>query len=64
MKGFSLSNLKYMRQWYLFFEKSQQVVGQITQIPWGHNIAIISRCNELGWVLKDKNPTTFLFTHP
>ncbi|UJS18775.1 MAG: DUF1016 N-terminal domain-containing protein [Candidatus Jettenia sp.] len=22
MKGFSLSNLKYMRQWYLFFEKS------------------------------------------
>ena len=44
MKGFSLSNLKYMRQWFLFFEKSQQVVGQITQIPWGHNIAIISKC--------------------
>lgn len=30
MKVFSLSNLKYMQQWYLFFEKSQQVVGQIT----------------------------------
>ncbi|WKZ21017.1 MAG: DUF1016 N-terminal domain-containing protein [Candidatus Brocadiaceae baterium WH-1] len=47
MKGFSLSNLKYMRQWYLLFEKSQQVVGQITQIPWGHNIAIITRCKNI-----------------
>ena len=32
MKGFSLSNLKYIRQWYLFYSKnnviSQQVVGQ------------------------------------
>jgi predicted nuclease of restriction endonuclease-like (RecB) superfamily len=44
MKGFSLSNIKYMRQWFLYFEKSQQVVGQLTQIPWGHNIAIISKC--------------------
>ncbi len=47
MKGFSLSNLKYMRQWYLYFEKSQQVVGQITLIPWGHNIAIITRCKNI-----------------
>ncbi|GAB63481.1 MAG: DUF1016 domain-containing protein [Candidatus Jettenia sp.] len=47
MKGFSLSNLKYMRQWYLFFEKSQQVVGQTTQIPWGHNITIITRCKNI-----------------
>lgn len=35
MKGFSLSNLKYVRQWYLFysqgFEKSQQPVGQLGQ---------------------------------
>jgi len=82
MKGFSLSNLKYIKQWYLFYtqsdlsaqitkqhvsqlpstdnkENSQQPVGQIgqqavsqlnqpdaliTRIPWGHNIAIISRC--------------------
>lgn len=42
MKGFSASNLKYMRQWYLYFEKSQQIVGQITQIPWGHNIVIVT----------------------
>ena len=35
--------LKYMRQWYLYFEKSQQIVGQITQIPWGHNIVIVTK---------------------
>jgi predicted nuclease of restriction endonuclease-like (RecB) superfamily len=71
MKGFSLRNLKYIKQWYLFYsqeiEKSQQTVGQISsqallqsekligqqavaqliQIPWGHNIAIISKCKNL-----------------
>ena len=72
MKGFSLSNLKYIKQWYLFYsqgvgtalleivkqpvsqlpsshekEKSQQVVGQITSIPWGHNIAIIAKCKNV-----------------
>ena len=48
MKGFSVSNLKYMRQWVSFYSLddpiSQQAVDQIMQIPWGHNIAIISRC--------------------
>lgn len=56
MKGFSPSNLKYIKQWYLFYCKeiafSQQLVGQIAkqpvaqiiQIPWGHNITIISKC--------------------
>ena len=66
MKGFSRSNLLYMKKWYLFFsdgrqgvtqidengksqqavgelKKVQQVVAQIFQIPWGHNIAIISK---------------------
>ncbi|MCM2358035.1 MAG: PDDEXK nuclease domain-containing protein [Geobacteraceae bacterium] len=28
-------------------EKSQQVVGQITSIPWGHNIAIIAKCKNV-----------------
>lgn len=38
MKGFSLTNIKYMVQFekeYPEFAISQQVVGQI---PWGHNI--------------------------
>ena len=68
IKGFSLTNLKYIKQWYVFYsqeiQKSQQAVGQnssqvllhedepigqqlvvqLTQIPWGHNIVIISKC--------------------
>lgn len=72
MKGFSKRNLKYIRQWFLFYSKDkpigqqpvaqlagdsihsrsvvpigQQAVGQITQIPWGHNIAIISKCKKI-----------------
>lgn len=51
MKGFSRSNLMYIQKWYLFFSKSkqfvQQPVGQITQIPWGHNIAIITKCKNI-----------------
>jgi len=70
MKGFSLTNLKYIKQWYIFYSqeinKSQQAVGQkssqmllhqeqpidlqivsqLTQIPWGHNIVIISKCKK------------------
>jgi len=71
MKGFSLSNLKYIKQWYVFYSQEinksqptvdqnvpqelsigQQLVGQLTQVPWGHNIVIISKC---------KNPNEALF---
>jgi len=63
MKGFSLSNIKYIRQWFLFYSDSisigqqavgqlkQQIVTQITQIPWGHNLAIIAKCKELNEAL-------------
>ena len=59
MKGFSVSNLKYMRQWFLFYSGGsaigQQAVGQIvqppvsliTRIPWGHNLVIIAKCKNL-----------------
>jgi predicted nuclease of restriction endonuclease-like (RecB) superfamily len=54
MKGFSVTNLKYILQWFLFWtsdnsnekqnvaqlKKSRQLVGQI---PWGHNLKIISK---------------------
>ena len=63
MKGFSVSNLKYMRQWFLFYSGGssigQQAVGQIvqspvsliTRIPWGHNLAIIAKCKNLAEAL-------------
>ncbi|BCD99230.1 PDDEXK nuclease domain-containing protein [Marinagarivorans cellulosilyticus] len=48
IKGFSLRNLKYIRQWVQFWqgapEIGQQAVAQLCQIPWGHNIAIMSKC--------------------
>jgi len=75
IRGFSVSNIKYMRQWFLFFSqgitigqqlvaqlqnpKSQQAVDQlensipqqavtlITQVPWGHNITIITKCKSI-----------------
>lgn len=61
MKGFSISNIKYIKQWYLFYYKGitigQQLVGQlentfniqdlVCQIPWGHNLRIIAQCKSL-----------------
>lgn len=58
MKGFSERNLKYIRQWFLFWAApasiGQQAVAQIgkqpmahiTRIPWGHNLAIITKCKD------------------
>ena len=70
MKGFSESNLNYIRRWYLFYAKElsnwatgccpfaatdlplpgsdpnvAQAVPLLTQIPWGHNRVIVSKCN-------------------
>ena len=50
MKGFSETNLKYIKKWYLFYEKSPQVVDNLTDaciflIPWGHNREIITKTN-------------------
>lgn len=67
MKGFSRSNLFYMKKWYLFYNeqitKVQQLVGQsnlpaqinseekiqqlVGQIPWGHNILIITKIKKI-----------------
>ena len=51
IKGFSVRNIKYVRQWYLFYSDAtsigQQPVAQITQIPWGHNLAIIAKCKSI-----------------
>jgi predicted nuclease of restriction endonuclease-like (RecB) superfamily len=47
IKGFSTRNLHYIRQWYQFYSTSpaivQQAVAQLSQIPWGHNVVIISK---------------------
>lgn len=56
IKGFSYRNIRSIKQWYLFwqqavakleFEDWQQLVANLTQIPWGHNLVIISKCKDL-----------------
>lgn len=54
IKGFSEANLQYIRRWLLFYSKSgtscatigEQSVSLLTQVPWGHNRAIISKCTD------------------
>jgi predicted nuclease of restriction endonuclease-like (RecB) superfamily len=47
MKGFSRRNLELVRQWYVFWSSfepiAKQLVSQLCSIPWGHNLAIISK---------------------
>ena len=56
MKGFSHRNLKYIRQWYEFYNQQlifgQQPVAQISEdvffsVPWGHHLYIISQCKDV-----------------
>lgn len=47
LQGFSETNLKYMRRFYLFYEKSQQAVDQLEymfSIPWGHHVLLMTKC--------------------
>ncbi|SFV66830.1 FIG074102: hypothetical protein [hydrothermal vent metagenome] len=61
IKGFSYRNIKYIRQWYLFYstntEEGQQVVALLTQIPWGHNLHIITKCKDINQALYYVNQT-------
>ncbi len=44
LKGFSKRNIKYMKQWYLFWTTEDAIVQQlVAQIPWGHNIVILAK---------------------
>ena len=53
MKGFSVRNLKYMRQWFQFWS-TESPIGQqaVAQIPWGHNLVILSK-------VKNREEATF-----
>lgn len=50
VKGFSKRNLEQIRRWYLFWNPSapiaKQPVAQIFSIPWGHNLAILTKCKQ------------------
>ena len=60
-KGFSRTNLFYMKKWFEFYstseielEKVQQLVGQI---PWGQNILIMSKSKDIEEALFYLNKT-------
>lgn len=47
MKGFSRTNLFYMRQMYLAYKDSSKIVQQaVGQIPWGSNLLILSKISD------------------
>lgn len=52
MKGFSVTNLKYMKRFYQFYSMDQEIGQQpfdqlknIYIIPWGHQILLVTKCN-------------------
>ena len=51
MKGFSARNLRFIRQWVLFWIDDsaiwQQAVAKLALIPWGHNQVIINKCKSI-----------------
>jgi predicted nuclease of restriction endonuclease-like (RecB) superfamily len=48
MKGFSKRNLELMRQWYRFWQEEAVIAQQlVSQIPWGHNLMIVSRSKDV-----------------
>ena len=47
-KGFSVRNLKYMKAFYLEYKDDEVVQQLVAQLPWGHNLLLMS-------TLKDKN---------
>ncbi len=60
-KGFSRTNLFSMRKWYEFYSQSavdvefvQQLVGQI---PWGHNVLIVTKSKDVNEALFYLNKT-------
>lgn len=70
MQGFSKRNLELIRQWYLFYNQKTPIAKQsvsqlkdvnvqqlVSQIPWGHNIKIMSRCEAIDEALFYINKT-------
>ena len=46
-KGFSKRNLFYMKKFYNFYKDFTKVQQVVAQIPWGHNILIISKSQNI-----------------
>lgn len=47
MKGFSSRNLWRMKDFYLSYRDSEKLTTLSTEISWSHNVAILSKCEDL-----------------
>lgn len=65
IKGFSESNLKFCKRFYLFYnqpsENRQQLVNDLKQklylIPWGHQIILLSICKDKDEIIAEYSLT-------
>ena len=46
IKGFSVQNLWYMRQFYQEYHGSEKLQPLVGEISWSHNLVIMSRCKD------------------
>ncbi|MDY0162884.1 PDDEXK nuclease domain-containing protein [Desulfobotulus sp.] len=46
VKGFSVQNLWYMRQFYSEYQGSQKLQPLVGEIAWAHNLVIMSKCKD------------------
>lgn len=46
IRGFSIQNLWYMRQFYLEYHGSEKLQPLVGEISWSHNLVIMSRCKD------------------
>jgi len=47
VKGFSVQNLWYMRQFYLEYRDNEKLQPLVGEISWSHNLIIFQRCKDL-----------------
>jgi len=48
VKGFSVQNLWYMRQFYSEYHNNERLQPLVGEIAWAHNLAIMSKCKVIG----------------
>jgi predicted nuclease of restriction endonuclease-like (RecB) superfamily len=46
VKGFSVQNLWYMRQFYSEYHNNERLQPLVGEIAWAHNLAIMSKCKD------------------
>jgi predicted nuclease of restriction endonuclease-like (RecB) superfamily len=47
IKGFSVQNLWYMRQFYLEYHENEKLQPLVGEIGWSHNLIVLQRCKDL-----------------